>query len=75
MSKEKFNNDVLNSFLVENAEYEGCFELPKLKTSALLPEKVITFSKAIDRKFKDFDCFVIFYEDDEKFERLWNNPK
>ena len=75
MSNEKLNNDVLRSFLVENADYEGYFELPKLKTSTLLPEKVITFSKAMARNFKDFDCFVIFYEDDEKFERLWHNPK
>lgn len=75
MKNEKINRDVLNSFLVENADYEGCFELSKLKTSTLFPEKVITFSKAMGRNFKDFDCFVIFYEDDKKFERLWNNPK
>jgi len=75
MSKEKFNNDVFHTFLVENAVYDDYIELPVLKTSVLLPEKVITFSKAMNRNFKDFDCFVIFYEDDEKFERLWNNPK
>ena len=68
-------NDVFHSFLVENAEYEGFFELPKLKTSRQLPKKVVPFSKAISSKWKDYDCWVAFYEDDFKFERLWRNPK
>ena len=75
MSKGKLNRDNYRSFLVENADYEGYFELPKIKTSDKLPEKIVNFSKAMGRYFKDFDCFVAFYEDDERFERLWNNPK
>lgn len=75
MSKGKLNRDNFRSFLVENADYEGYFELPKIKTSDKLPEKIVNFSKAMGRYFKDFDCFVAFYEDDERFERLWNNPK
>ena len=68
-------NDVFHSFLVENAEYDGYFEFPKLKTSDALPEKVITFSKAMSKAWKDFDFWIVFYEHDEKFERLWSNPK
>ena len=67
--------DVFKSFLVEDAEYDGYIELPKIKTSDLIPEKVVTFSKAMEKSFKDFDCYVMFYEHDAKFERLWHNPK
>lgn len=67
--------DVFKSFLVKDAEYDGYIELPKIKTSDLIPEKVVTFSKAMEKSFKDFDYWAMFYEHDEKFERLWNNPK
>ena len=77
MTNEKFNNvyDVFNSFLVTNADYDGYIELPVVKTSDLLPDKVITFSKAMSRTWEDFDCWVVFYEHDRKSERLWNNPR
>lgn len=67
--------DVFRSFLVENAEYCGKIELPKLKTSDEIPNKVITFSKAMAKSHKDYDAWVVFYEDDSRFERLWHNPK
>ncbi len=77
MTNEKINNDydVFHSFLVKNAEYSGMLELPCLSTSNKVPNKVITFSKAMSKSCKDFDCWVVFYEHDEKFERFWNNPK
>ena len=40
-----------------------------------MPDKVITFSKAMAKTWNDFDCWVMFYEHDVKFERLWHNPK
>ena len=46
------NNDIFNSFLVRDAEYDGEMELPVLKTSDMLPEGVITFSKAMSSKSK-----------------------
>lgn len=76
MTNEKLNNyDVFHSFLVKNADYEGYIELPKLKTSNFIPEKLISFSKAMSKTWTDFDCWVMFYEHDIKFERLWRNPK
>ena len=77
MSNEKFNNehDVFHAFLVENADFDGYIELPFIKTSNKLPEKVVAFSKAMSKGWRDFDCWVVFYEQDFKFERLWNNPK
>jgi len=76
MTNEKFSNyDVFNAFLVKDAEYDGYIELPVIRTSGQIPEKVVTFSKAMSKNWTDFDCWVIFYEHDKKFERLWNNPK
>lgn len=77
MTDVQFNNnyDVFHSFLVEKADYDGYFELPKIRTSSQLPDRVITFSKAMARTWNDFDCWVMFYEHDVNFERLWHNPK
>ena len=73
MKKEK--EDVFKAFLVENADYAGKIELPKLRTSDSIPEKVITFSKAMSKNCKDFSAWVVFYEHDERFERFWRNSK
>lgn len=76
MNNEKINNyDVFHAFLVENADFDGYIELPVIKTSDELPEKVVAFSKAMSKSWSDFDCWVVFYEHDKKIERLWNNPK
>lgn len=70
---ETADTDVFNAFLVKNANYAGKYEIPCVKTSNLLPEKVISFSKAI--KLKEGDSWIHFYEHDRKFERFWNNPQ
>ena len=77
MIKKQFNKDydVFRSFLVEEADYEGYIELPKIKTSNYIPRRLVPFSKAVSRSWQDFDCWVMFYEYDVKFERLRNNPK
>ena len=77
MTNVQFNNnyDVFHAFLVENADYDGCYELPIIRTSDHLPDKVITFSKAMSKTWDDFDCWVVFYEHDRDFERLWNKPR
>lgn len=77
MKNVQFNNiyDVFHSFLVENADYDGYYELPVIRTSDHLPDKVITFSKAMSKTWDDFDCWVVFYEHDRDFERLWNKPR
>lgn len=70
---KKAKNDVFNSFLVKNAMYDGKEEIPRIKTSNLLPEKVVPFSKA--RRIQKFDSWMHFYEYDSVFECLWNNPQ
>lgn len=65
--------DTFNSFLVRNAIYAGKEEIPCVKTSKKLPEKVISFSKSIGEQ--EYDCWIHFYENDSAIERLWKNPK
>ncbi len=77
MKVEKFNKnyDVFHAFLVENADYDGRIELPVLRTSSLIPDRVISFSEAMAQCRTNYDGRVHFYEHDKNFERLWNNPK
>ena len=70
---QKGETDVFRSFLVKNAMYEGVEEIPKIRTSNYIPEKVISFSKAVSGKV--FNRWVHFYERDEGFERLWRTPQ
>lgn len=72
-SIQKMKRDIFRAFLVERAEYEGVEEIPCIRTSNLVPERVIPFSKAL--KTNDYDQWVVFYEQDEKFFRLWNTPR
>ena len=65
--------DVFHAFLVKNAAYDTNLEIPCIKPDNCIPQKLISFSKAIGGK--DYDCFVHFYEDDASFERIWNNPQ
>ena len=65
--------DVFNAFLVENADYEGIFEIPVISPTYEIPNRLIPFSKCISSK--DCDAWVHFYEDDYLFERIWNNPR
>lgn len=72
-NRQRGCKDVFRGFLVEKADYEGVEEIPRIKTSAEIPSKVIVFSKAL--KTSNYDQWVVFYEKDEKFVRLWNTPR
>ena len=65
--------DVYRSYLVRDACYAGTEEFPVFQTSSKLPNKLITFSKALQTD--DKDQWIVFYEDDYKFERIWNHPR
>ncbi len=77
MTKGQLNTryDVFHAYLVEQADYAGELERPKLRTSELLPEEMIPFSKAVSASCRRFDAWVAFYEQDRNFERLWRNPR
>lgn len=65
--------DTFHAFLVQDAAYDGELEIPRIKPDDALPSRLIPFSKAIHST--DYNAWVHFYEDDVKFERLWNQPR
>lgn len=64
--------DVFRSFLVSDATYDGALEIPVIQPTDQLPNRLISFSKAMGTD--DYDQWVHFYEDDGGFERVWNRP-
>ncbi|MCR5627407.1 MAG: DUF4417 domain-containing protein [Lachnospiraceae bacterium] len=64
--------DVFHSYLVHDARYDGTLEIPVIEPESALPNRLISFSKAL--KSDDYDQWVHFYEDDGGFERVWNKP-
>ncbi len=77
MTKENYKRsgcvDVFRSYLVKDATFAGELEIPTLKPVDLLPGEMKPFSQAISSRKRHI--WVHFYEDDAKFERIWNNPK
>ncbi len=65
--------DVFRSYLVSDAQFVGEPEIPVLNATEAFPSNLIPFSQAVSSK--SYDSWVHFYEDDVKFERIWNNPK
>lgn len=65
--------DVFKSFLVRFSIFAGIFDFPVIQPIQEIPNRLISFSKAIS--CKDYDQWIHFYEDDYLFERLWNNPQ
>ncbi len=72
-SKRKSCKDVFNAFLVSVATYAGTYELPKIRPTYYIPNRLISFSKAISSK--DNNQWIHFFEEDYLFERIWRNPK
>lgn len=64
--------DVFHAFLVKDAKYDGDLEIPCIAHESSLPNKLLSFTKAVSGS--DYDSWVHFYEDDASFERVWNNP-
>ena len=64
--------DVFRAFLVHDARYDGVFEIPVIEPELSIPNRLISFSKAL--KTDDYEQWVHFYEDDAGFERIWNRP-
>ena len=64
--------DYFHGELAEDAQFVGDWDIPYVESSDIVPDKLIIFSKCISSG--DYDCWVVFYQDDKSFERLWNNP-
>lgn len=75
MIEKEIKRDVFKSFLLAGANYKGIYEFPEIKPTYTIPNRVIKFSKAVSRKTNDFNQWVHFFEKDDQFERIWNNPR
>lgn len=71
--QQQFPRDVFRSYLVGTANYDGELDIPIVRSSHLVPERVIPFSKAL--RSKDYDAWVMFYEHDKYFLCVWRNPR
>lgn len=69
------NRDVFHAWMLEGAEYVGSLDMPRLDPVHADPDRLVAFSDAMSPTWKDFDCFVHFFEDDCRIERFWSNPK
>ena len=67
--------DVFHSYLVRTANYAGEEEFPVIKSCNEIPNRLVPFSEAMRTSFKNYDCWICFYELDYLFIRFWNNPK
>lgn len=66
--------DVFHASMLENARFDGKLEFPWLKPEQIIPNRMIPYSKA--KYSKDTDQWVIFFEDDVKFESdTWDHPQ
>lgn len=65
--------DVFHAYMVRNAQFDGVEEIPRVKSTSLIPSRLVQFSKACADKNRN--GFVAFYENDDKIEALWNNPQ
>ena len=78
MNNLKFNKDkksckdVFNAFMLENADYVGNIEMPVIRPTDIVPQRLVCFSKI--RKETDYNAVVHFYEHDYIIERIWKNP-
>jgi len=70
----EYKKDVFHAWLVEDANFDGKWEMPSIPGVDCRPSKMVSFVEAISQK-NCFDGWVHFYLDDYKFERIWNRPK
>lgn len=66
--------DVFHAWMLEGTEYAKPLGMPKLAPAHADPVSLVAFSDAMNPKWRDFECFVHFFEDDCRIERFWSNP-
>ena len=75
MFRDLSNYDVFNSWLLEDADYTEGIELPVLKGTDQVPDRLGLYSTAFSTGTNALDFWPCPYEHDKKFVRIWRNPK
>ena len=67
--------DVFHAWMLDELDFSRPWDMPKLAAVDAHPKALVPFSVAMEDKFQDYECFVHFFEDDFRFERVWNDPR
>jgi hypothetical protein len=70
--------DVFHAYLIEGASFSEKWEMPCLEPVSIdtfSPSELIAFSRAQEHHLAGAGRTVHFFEDDFRFERVWNDPK
>ena len=67
--------DVFHAWMLEGLDFSRPWDMPKLVAVDTHPTALVPFSVAMAESWHDFECFVHFFEDDFRFERMWNDPR
>ena len=65
--------DVWRTRYYQGATFAGDFEMPVIKGTDRVPERLIRFSEAKSEKTDDKGAWVVPYEHDVKLECMWSN--
>ena len=49
-------------------------EFPVIESADEIPNRIVPYSKTLEKGYNDFDCWVCFCENDAKFEIIRNRP-
>lgn len=64
--------DIYNLFEVDPHRVEGPYQMPIVKATQHVPDRLIGFNYLLSSE--EYDAGIHFYIDDYQFERIWNNP-
>lgn len=67
--------DVFHAWMLDGLDFSEPWDMPVLKPVQSHPKALVPFSVAMGAGWHDFGCFVHFFEDDFRFERVWNDPR
>lgn len=73
--KPTHKRDVFHAWMLEGLDFSRPWDMPALDAVDVRPTALVPFSVAMHERWSDYGCFVHFFEDDFRFERVWNDPR
>lgn len=73
--KPTHKRDVFHAWMLEELDFSRPWDMPTMHAEEAHPSALLPFSVAMHERWRDYKCFVHFYEDDFRFERIWNEPR
>lgn len=73
--KPTHKRDVFHAWMLEGLDFSRPWDMPKLQAVDAHPSALVPFSVAMHERWRDYGCYVHFFEDDFRFERVWNEPR